>query len=121
MFVRKYFIRIYLIFNSEAPEISVIQLDDGSLLCNTSSFPNNYSFSRWEHKTSTGKHLRYLNGTENGTLNFDTLEGNSGLIYNLDGIYVCQMDNRMAENDEGSFQSGFANVMFKGNNNSSLR
>ncbi|CAC5396525.1 unnamed protein product [Mytilus coruscus] len=98
----------------EAPEVSVIQLDDGSLLCNASGFPDNYSFSRWEHKSPTGKHLRYLNGTENGILNFDTLDGNIGLTYSLDGIYVCKIGNRMAEYDERNFQSGFTNVMFKG-------
>ncbi|XP_063443327.1 uncharacterized protein LOC134723705 [Mytilus trossulus] len=112
--VQKSFQYCVELFVIEAPEISVIQLGDGSLVCIASGFPDNYSFSRWEHKSSTGKHLRYLNGTENGILNFDTLEANSGLMYNLDGIYVCQIGNHRAENDEGSFQNGFADIIFKG-------
>ncbi|XP_052060744.1 uncharacterized protein LOC127701020 isoform X2 [Mytilus californianus] len=105
-----------LLYVKEAPEVSVIQLDNGSLLCNATGFPDNISYSRWEHKSPERKHLRYLKGTENGILNFNTLDGNTGLdsTYSLDGIYICKVVNHMTKDGDTNFQTGFANVLFKG-------
>ncbi|CAC5400950.1 unnamed protein product [Mytilus coruscus] len=90
----------------EVPEVSVIQLDNGSLLCSTVGFPDNIRYSMWEHKSPSGKHLRYLKGTQNGILNLDTLDGNIGLdtTYSLDGMYICQDINHMAEERRHTFR-----------------
>ncbi|CAC5400945.1 HMCN [Mytilus coruscus] len=105
-----------LLYVKEAPEVSVIQLDNGSLLCSATGFPDNISYLRWEHKSPERKHLRYLKGTENGILNFNTSDGKTGLdsTYSLDGIYICNVVNHMTKDGDTNFQTGFANVLFKG-------
>lgn len=110
----------HFMYKSEPPEVSVIQLGNGSLLCNASGFPDNISYSRWEHKSPEQKHLRYLDGTERGILNFHTLDRTRlDTTYSSDGIYICKVVNHMAKDGDKNFQTGFANVLFKGNNISS--
>lgn len=111
-------VTFHFMYKSEPPEVSVIQLGNGSLLCNASGFPDNISYSRWEHKSPEQKHLRYLDGTDGGILNFHTLDRTRlDTTYSSDGIYICKVVNHMAKDGDKIFQTGFANVLFKGNNN----
>jgi hypothetical protein len=50
--------------------------------------PTSYTYSRWEHKSMFGEHIRYLDGFDNGTLliqNKSTLKSyqNNGVVYVL--------------------------------------
>ena len=57
------------------------------LTCRVSGgYPTSYSFKAWDHQTNDGLHIRYINGTEDGSLDL-------GLVHENNGKYICTVEN----------------------------
>ncbi|OPL32794.1 hypothetical protein AM593_03913, partial [Mytilus galloprovincialis] len=70
------------------PKVAVEQLQNGSIFCNVSGVPNNYTFSKWEHRSSNGDFLRELDDEGSSLLTIDVQNDNP--IYTSDGLYYCR-------------------------------
>ncbi|CAC5412282.1 unnamed protein product [Mytilus coruscus] len=60
------------------------------LLCVANGNPDTYTFSRWEHKSKFGEHIRFINGYTNGSL---VLPATRTKSYQDSGFYVCTVSN----------------------------
>ena len=65
---------------------------NNTLTCRASGgYPTTYSYKAWEHQTSDGLHIRYINGNEDGSL--DLIQDDLGLVYENNGKYICTVEN----------------------------
>ncbi|XP_071119905.1 limbic system-associated membrane protein-like [Mytilus edulis] len=94
-----------------SPDVVVIDYDNGTLFCNASGNPDEYTYGQWEHRSIINNQIRYLNGTENGHLHFTDLNSEPRFYYN--GIYTCFAENGVIRNDM-LYQRGFQHIEFKG-------
>ena len=62
------------------------------LTCTASGgYPTTYSYKAWEHQTNDGLHIRYINGTEDGSL--ELIQDDLGLVHENNGKYICTVEN----------------------------
>lgn len=98
-----------MIFFSVSPDVSVINYNNGTLLCNATGNPNIYKYLQWEHRSRTNKHIRYVDGRKNGYLLIPNLTGLPW--YSKSGIYACSAENGITSNHKlhrtGSIQVDF--------------
>ncbi|XP_052073629.1 synaptogenesis protein syg-2-like isoform X2 [Mytilus californianus] len=95
-----------------APIVSVVTLTNGSILCNATGVPSVYRFSRWEHLSEFGEHIRYLVGSEDGVLN--VLPEAGSLAYINSGKYACTVENGIRGHLQKVKQTGFIFLQFQG-------
>jgi len=48
-------------------------------------------YSKWEHMSYFGEHIRFLDGFDNGTLILPSMNESDG--YQDNGIYICRVSN----------------------------
>ncbi|VDI24415.1 CD22 antigen [Mytilus galloprovincialis] len=96
-----------------APEVHVELLPNSSLLCNATGFPNNYTFSNWEHMSIDRHSFRLIN-TETNLLKFDFNDDDDNPIYTFDGLYVCKVSNGIPDEHNITMQRGFKDIYFPG-------
>ncbi|XP_071173650.1 nephrin-like [Mytilus edulis] len=94
-----------------APEVHVELLPNSSLLCNATGFPNNYTFSNWEHMSIDS--FRSINNAIN-LLKFDFNDDDNNPVYTFDGLYVCKVSNGIPDVHNITMQLGFKDVYFPG-------
>jgi hypothetical protein len=62
----------FMYISTDPPEVNVITVTShfrkNRLDCLAQGVPTSYTYSRWEHKSMFGEHIRYLDGFDNGTL-----------------------------------------------------
>ena len=62
----------FMYISTDPPEVNVITVTShfrkNRLDCLARGVPTSYTYSRWEHKSMFGEHIRYLDGFGNGTL-----------------------------------------------------
>jgi len=97
---------IYIL--TDPPEVNVITVTSHfgktRLDCLARGVLTSYIFSRWEHKSMFGEHIRYLDGFENGTL---LIENKSKLkSYQDNGVYVCHVSNGVLNSNGSVVQMG---------------
>ena len=69
-----------------------MERNNNTLTCRASGgYPTSYSFKAWEHQTNDGLHIRYINGSEDGSL--DLIQDDLGLVYENNGKYICTVEN----------------------------
>jgi hypothetical protein len=61
------------------------------LICHAYGVPERYMYSKWEHMSSFGEHIRFLDGFDNGTLILPYMNEYDG--YQDNGIYLCRVNN----------------------------
>lgn len=96
-----------------APEVTVEQLKNDSLFCNVTGIPNSYTFSKWEHHSIDGYHLRTLESRIPSLLTIDNKHDKP--IYTIDGRYQCNVSNGVTDEKNLTFQNGYKDVYFPGN------
>ena len=97
---------IYIL--TDPPEVNVINVisyfGETRLDCIARGVPESYTYSRWEHKSMFGEHIRYLDGFGNGTL---SLQNKSKLKrYQDNGLYVCHVSNGVLNSNGMVVQMG---------------
>ncbi|CAC5378129.1 unnamed protein product [Mytilus coruscus] len=95
-----------------APNVSVTILQNGSLLCNATGVPNDYRFSKWEHVSEFGEHIRYLDGLNDG--NFNILSDGDSVTYLKNGKYICTVHNGISNRFHEVNQTGYIFLQFQG-------
>jgi hypothetical protein len=93
---------------AKPPEVNVIavisHIGKTTLDCLARGIPASYTFSRWEHKSMFGEHIRYLDGFDNGTL---LIQNKSNLErYQDNGLYVCHVSNGILNSNGSVVQMG---------------
>jgi len=53
--------------------------------------PTTYSYKAWEHQTYDGLHIRYVNGSEDGSL--ELIQDDLRLVHENNGKYICTVEN----------------------------
>lgn len=99
-------------FFVDAPSVSVTILQNGSLLCNATGVPNVYRFSKWEHLSEFGEHIRFLNGLNAGSLNI--LPDSNSVNYLKNGKYICTVHNGISNRFQEVNQTGYILLQFQG-------
>lgn len=62
------------------------------LSCYGNGIPDNNTFYEWEHTSDYGDHVRFLNGSTNGSLLLPNSNGNK-IEYQNNGYYKCTVSN----------------------------
>jgi hypothetical protein len=93
---------------AEPPKVTVINVTSyfgkTRLDCLARGIPALYKFSRWEHKSMFGEHIRYLDGFDNGTL---LIQNKSEIkSYQDNGLYVCHVSNGVLNSNGSVVQIG---------------
>lgn len=96
----------------DAPRVSVVTLTNGSIFCNATGVPSVYRYSRWEHLSEFGEHIRYLVGSEDGIVN--VLTEVRSLNYINSGKYTCTVENGIRGHSQKVNQTGFIFLQFQG-------
>ncbi|VDI81050.1 Hypothetical predicted protein [Mytilus galloprovincialis] len=92
-----------------APNVDVV-VREQRIDCVPNGYPKTYIFSKWEHQSEQGIHIRYLDGLRNGTLDLQPLSQQ----YQLNGIYVCSVSNGILDLNGSVFQKGFGSLSYSG-------
>ncbi|CAG2213952.1 unnamed protein product [Mytilus edulis] len=95
-----------------APNVSVSLLKNGNILCNASGVPSVYIFSRWEHLSEFGTHIRYLDGSHDGILNISS--GVDSVPYLNNGKYICTVQNGISDRFNKVNQTGYIFIQYQG-------
>ncbi|CAC5423582.1 unnamed protein product [Mytilus coruscus] len=93
----------------DAPYVKVIG-GVNSVNCIADGFPTTYTFHRWEHISEQGKHIRFLEGFQNGTLILQSHPHQ----YQANGRYVCIVSNGIPNVNGSMLQQGFGSWNYKG-------
>ena len=93
---------------AEPPKVTVINVTSHfgktRLDCLARGIPALYNFSKWEHKSMFGEHIRYLDGFDNGTL---LIQSKSKITrYQDNGLYVCHVSNGVVNSNGSVVQMG---------------
>lgn len=62
------------------------------LSCYGNGIPDTLTFYEWEHTSDYGDHIRFLNGSTNGSLLLPNSNGNE-IEYQNNGYYKCTVSN----------------------------
>lgn len=68
------------------------------LECNATGGSGTHMFKDWEHKSVFGKHIRYIEYIEDGTL--ELKKDN----YQNSGIYICRVNDEIIDMDIDQYQ-----------------
>lgn len=92
------------------PPSVAVEHDKGraELQCNPDGNPPRYTFHLWEHQSKFRETIRTLNGSKYLKL-LSSLKN-----YQLNGIYICKVDNGIADIDGSIVQSGETSVQLSG-------
>ena len=82
------------------------------LICHAYGVPGLYMYSKWEHMSSIGEHIRFLDGFDNGTLILPYL--NESDSYQDNGIYMCTVNNGIPDVKGSINQTGVTSINVKG-------
>ena len=82
------------------------------LICHAYGVPGIYMYSKWEHMSSFGEHIRFLDGFDNGTLILPYL--NESDSYQDNGIYMCTVNNGIPDVEGSINQTGVISINVKG-------
>jgi hypothetical protein len=98
----------FMYISTDPPEVNVITVTShfrkNRLDCLARGVPTSNTYSRWEHKSMFGEHIRYLDGFDNGTL---LIQNKSKLIsYQDNGVYVCYVGNGVLNSNGSVVQIG---------------
>jgi hypothetical protein len=98
----------FMYISTDPPEVNVITVTShfgkNRLDCLARGVPTSYTYSRWEHKSMFGEHIRYLDGFDNGTL---LIQIKSKLkSYQVNGVYVCYVSNGVLNSNGSVVQIG---------------
>lgn len=83
------------------------------LACEVEEKPGIYINKQWEH-SYRGKHIRFLNGFENGTLILPYVN-EKGKRYQDSGTYKCSIGNKTTDEQANKLQSAEIFIQTKGN------
>ncbi|CAC5383203.1 unnamed protein product [Mytilus coruscus] len=87
------------------PSVAVTQdIGRAALQCNPDGNPPKYTFHSWEHQSKFGETIRALNGSKYLKLL------SSGKKYQLNGIYICKVDNGVDDSNGSTVQLGETSV-----------
>ncbi|XP_063399273.1 uncharacterized protein LOC134683895 [Mytilus trossulus] len=75
--------------------------------------PGIFTFEPWEHTTTGGQHIRFLNGYQNGSLVLN--ETKSANTLQDTGIYICSVKNGISDSLGRLSQTGHVTVKRNGN------
>ncbi|CAC5423229.1 unnamed protein product [Mytilus coruscus] len=92
-----------------APDVKVV-CRVNSIDCFANGYPKKYIFYEWEHQSEQGKHIRFLEGLQNGTLNLQTLPQQ----YQIGGKYICSVSNGISGLNGSMIQKGFGSCSYIG-------
>lgn len=104
---------MHRILFTDPPDVSVIDYNNGTLFCNATGNPGIYNFSQWEHRSSSNKHIRHLNGSKNGYLHIPTMDSLPSFCKS--GTYTCSAENGITSNHK-LYHTGPKDVEFEGIN-----
>lgn len=93
----------------DAPDVDVVSRVN-SIDCFANGYPKTYTFYEWEHQSEQGKHIRFLDGLQNGTLNLQTLPQQ----YQIGGKYICSVTNGISDLNGSMIQKGFGSFSYIG-------
>ncbi|VDI81055.1 Hypothetical predicted protein [Mytilus galloprovincialis] len=93
-----------------APDVQVFVTGKHSLNCLANGFPNTYIFNKWEHLSEKGEHVRYLVGSQNGTLHLHNIPHQ----YQISGRYICSVSNGISDAYGNLLQNGSESLRFIG-------
>jgi hypothetical protein len=82
------------------------------LICHAYGVPGLHMYSKWEHMSSFGEHIRFLDGFDNGTLILPYL--NKSDSYQDNGIYMCTVNNGIPDVKGSINQTGVTSIHVKG-------
>lgn len=97
----------------DPPDVFVIDYNNGTLFCNATGNPGIHKYSQWEHRSSNNKHIRYLDGRQNGYLLIPNLNGLPWFCKS--GTYICSAENGITNNHR-LYSTGSIHVEFEGIN-----
>lgn len=104
--------KVFCICYIDSPDASINTAESTkrvTLKCHAFGDPETQEFAKWEHRSKLGKHIRYLENTQNGTL---VLEKHN---YQNSGIYKCSVNNGIPNMNGELDPEGFAMVNYEGN------
>ncbi|VDI18452.1 Hypothetical predicted protein [Mytilus galloprovincialis] len=93
------------------PDVFAIDYNNGTLFCNATGNPGIHNYSQWEHRSSNNKHIRYLDGRQNGYLLIPNLNGLPWFCKS--GTYICSAENGITNNHR-LYSTGSIHVEFEG-------
>ncbi|CAG2185642.1 unnamed protein product [Mytilus edulis] len=94
----------------DAPDVQVLVTGKHSLNCLANGFPDTYTFNKWEHLSEKGDHVRYLVGSNNGTLHLQNFPHQ----YQINGRYICSVSNGISDVNGDLLQNGSESLRFIG-------
>lgn len=100
-----------IFFSLAPPDVSINKTnfqDQIYIECHVSGDLGPYTFKDWEHKSRSGKHIRYIENTKDGIL---VLQKDN---YQNSGIYICRVNNSIIDMDGDFYQKKTIFVQYEG-------
>ncbi|CAC5383194.1 NCAM [Mytilus coruscus] len=89
----------------DPPSVTITKDQHGTTLyCNPIGNPSNYTFHLWEHRSNLGQLIRMTDKGQNWTI------VSSEIQYQMNGIYICRVDNGVKDINGSTVQSATTRV-----------